>query len=135
MKSLIYTSILFFTGVSSATELACTIYSASRGGTKTLGIVNTSNVEQSKFILKTSGILVSSAESDKLTNEDKLSSLTISFSNRNNNPNEPFAVVGQFEKVDGMDILFNKPLLSSSGTSAGLNINYLDKDIAINCAK
>ncbi len=135
MKSLIYASILFLTVASNAAELICTVYSASRGGTKILGMVNSSNTEQSKFILQTSGVLVSSLAGDKLTNEEKVSSLTISFSNRNNNPNEPYLVVGQFEKLNGMDILFNKPLLSSSGTSDGLNVNYMDKDIAINCGK
>lgn len=135
MKLLIFAPIIALSIVSNAAKLTCTAYSSSRGGTKIIGSINTSNPEQSKFILTASGALVKASEGGSISSEEKLSSLTIAFANRNNNSSEPFIVVGQFEKVDGMDFLFNKPLLSSSGSAGALNVNYMDKDIAINCGQ
>lgn len=135
MKTLILISILGFSTLSNAAELTCTAYSATRGGTKFLGVVNTSDSAKSSFILTASGELYPISKADTLSDAQKLASLTISFSNRNNSASEPFIVLGQFQKIEGMDTLFNRPLLSTPGNSAGLNVNYMDKDLTINCGQ
>lgn len=135
MRALLFSTILSLSMVSKAAELTCTVFSASRGGISFLGFINTSAADQAKFVLTKSGALISSSEIDKLSTEDKLSSITIAFSNRNNNSNEPYVVIGQVEKVEGTNMIYDKPLLSSLGTSDGLNVNYLDKDIAIICGR